>query len=210
MNFYPARFPKIFRLFFKSLVYNIPNENNRIFLTFDDGPTPEITHWVIDELEKVQAKATFFCIGNNIEKHPEIIRLLLKKQHKIANHSYNHAKGWKTTTTDYMNEVRKTQKLLERFTETEKIFRPPYGRITNKQINELQKQQYKIVMWSVVSGDFSESLNIDKAINYLSKKTQKGDILVFHDSVKAFHNLKRMLPQVLQNLKDRGFVFELL
>jgi peptidoglycan/xylan/chitin deacetylase (PgdA/CDA1 family) len=210
MNFYPTKFPFFFRRLFTSLHYDLPNNNRKIYLTFDDGPTPEITQWVMNELDKVQAKATFFCIGNNVVKYPEIVTKLLQKGHQIANHSYNHAKGWNTTVADYIAEISKTEKLLQEFTKTKKLFRPPYGRITRKQINEMQALDYHIIMWTIVVGDFSQGLNPKKAIDYLSQKTQAGSILVFHDSVKAFPKLKQILPEVLQNLKNAGFVFDTL
>jgi peptidoglycan/xylan/chitin deacetylase (PgdA/CDA1 family) len=210
MNFYPTKFPFFFRRLITSLHYDLPNNARKIYLTFDDGPTPEITQWVINELDKVQAKATFFCIGNNVEKYPEIVTNLLQKGHQIANHSYNHVKGWNTTVADYIAEITKTEKLLLQFTKTKKLFRPPYGRITHKQIKEVQALDYHIIMWTIVVGDFSQGLNPKKAIDYLSQKTQAGSILVFHDSVKAFPKLKQILPEVLQNLKNAGFVFDTL
>jgi len=210
MNFYPTKFPFFFRRLFPSLIYDVPNNEQKIYLTFDDGPTPDITNWVLNELEKVQAKATFFCIGNNIEKHPNIVKNLVEKGHQIANHSYNHAKGWGTSATDYIDELIQTEKLLQQFSDTKNLFRPPYGRITRKQIKEVQSLGHKIIMWTIVVGDFSKELDTQKAIDYLTKKTQSGSILVFHDSVKAFPKLQKILPQVLYNLKNRGFEFEVL
>ncbi len=210
MNFYPTKFPFFFKKLLPTLIYDIPNNKQKIYLTFDDGPTPKITDWVLNELDKVQAKATFFCIGNNIAKHPNIVSNLVDKGHQIANHSYNHAKGWGTSATDYIEELIQTEKLLQQFSESKKLFRPPYGRITRKQIKEVQSLGHKIIMWTIVVGDFSKELNTQKAIDYLTNKTQTGSILVFHDSVKAFPQLKEVLPTVLQNLKNRGFEFEVL
>jgi peptidoglycan/xylan/chitin deacetylase (PgdA/CDA1 family) len=211
MNFYPVKFPYFFQLLFPSLkYYHKTGASKIVYLTFDDGPTPEITEWVLKQLDLYQAKATFFCIGKNILEHKDIVHQVFLKGHKIANHSFNHLKGWGTKSKDYLNNVLKTDSLLNDIGYHSKLFRPPYGRITFKQIKLLQKNNFDIVMWTSVVGDFSQTLNTDRAIKYLLKKTQPGHILVFHDSLKAEKQLKAILPSVLEGLSKKGYIFKTL
>ena len=210
MNFYPLRFPAVFQKAFPSLRYRKDAHVNSVYLTFDDGPTDEVTEWVLNELDKYNAKATFFCIGKNIEKHPGIFKRIIAKNHKIGNHSYQHDKGWKTQNDTYLKSVMQTEKIIESFHPSSKLFRPPYGRIKMKQIKVLQAKGIQIVMWTSISGDFSQNLDAEKVVRKLSQKTKAGDILVFHDSLKAEHNLKAILPQLLQNLSEKGLHFDVL
>jgi len=208
MNIYPLKFPRFIQYIFTSLIYGISTNKPVVYLTFDDGPTPEITNWVIKELREYQAKATFFCVGNNIKKHPNIVKEIVSEGHLIANHTYQHVKGWQANNNDYFEEVLQTEELIETYINSKKLFRPPHGQIKRTQIKILQKSGFKIVMWRIIVGDFSSNLDIQKSIKFLTKKTKKGDILVFHDSLKAAENLKKILPEVLKNLQERGVVFE--
>lgn len=199
-----AKTPNAIKRTLRSLVWNIPNKTNTIYLTFDDGPTPEITEWVLNELEKHQIPATFFVVGNNVEKHPEIVKAILAKGHKIGNHTQHHLNGWKSKTANYLADVAKCQDLVK-----SKLFRPPYGRIKNTQIRKL-KLAYDIIMWDVLSGDFDQKITPETCVNNVLVNTVPGSIIVFHDSVKAEKNLKASLPIILTELKAKGFQFAII
>lgn len=187
-----------------------------IYLTFDDGPTPEITEFVLNELKKYNAKATFFCIGKNIKNHPEIFSKIIKEGHEIGNHTQNHLNGWKNNTTKYLENVlecknvidKQTQNNSELKTKNLKLFRPPYGRVKRKQANALIKKGYKIIMWSVLSGDFDTKISKEKCLQNVLKHTSNGSIVVFHDSVKAAEKVKYVLPKVLDYFTRKGYEFK--
>ena len=192
-----------------NFVWSIPNKDNIIYLTFDDGPTPTITEWVLQELNKYQAKATFFCIGNNIEKHPDIFEKVITKGHTIGNHTFNHLNGWKTSTEDYLEDVLLCQSAIGyQLSAVSYFFRPPYGKIKPSQAKKLRQLGYKIIMWDVLSADFDEKISPEKCLENVLNNVESGSILVFHDSVKAFPNLEFTLPKVLKILTEKGFVFE--
>ena len=176
-----------------------------VYLTFDDGPIPEVTPWVLQQLKQYEAKATFFCIGKNVKANLDIFHEIEKNGHRVGNHTFNHFNGWKTDFADYLQNVEDCSRLVN-----SNLFRPPYGRIKRKQAKALQQKGFQIVMWSVLSGDFDENLSKEKCLENVLKYVKDGDIVVFHDSVKAFRLLKYVLPRVLQELKERGFVFEVL
>ena len=186
---------------FPSLVWDIPNNTKTIYLTFDDGPTPEITSWVLETLKKHEIKATFFVVGDNVKKYPEIYQQLIYEGHAIGNHTYNHLNGWKTKSSAYLQNINKCAELVG-----SNLFRPPYGRIKNTQIKKL-KQDYKIIMWDVLSGDFDANLSLAKCAENVINNTKAGSIIVFHDSVKAEKNLKHALPKAIEFLKEQGFTF---
>ena len=207
MNLYPLTFPSIFQKVFPSLLYQKPNSKNKIFLTFDDGPTEIITDWVLQELKKYNAKATFFCIGQKIKRNPDIFQRVIDQGHQIGNHTYQHIKGWKSDVNSYVASAIDTEEMITPRRPSSKLFRPPYGKIKMKQIKSLQDLGFKIVMWTSISGDFSRNLNTDKVIKKLSNNTKTGDVLVFHDSTKASANLKVILPDLLKGLSKKGFEF---
>lgn len=198
---YLTKTPLAIKKSFPSLVWDIPNETKTIYLTFDDGPTPEITTWVLETLKKHEIKATFFVVGENVKKHPEIYQQLINEGHAIGNHTYNHLNGWKTKSSDYLQNIEKCAELVD-----SNLFRPPYGRIKNTQIRKL-KQDYKIIMWDVLSGDFDANLSPAKCAENVINNTKAGSIIVFHDSVKAEKNLKYALPKAIEFLKEQGFTF---
>jgi len=210
-----AKIPKIFSFLFPNFIWQIPNAENKIYLTFDDGPIPEITEFVLDELNKHNAKATFFCIGDNIRKHPHIYTKIIENNHSVGNHTFNHLKGWNTSLEEYLENTNLCEEQFEKSSNLEpqtlnlkpKLFRPPYGRITASQAKALRKLGYKIIMWNVLSVDYSQSISPEKCIENVLKNTKSGSIIVFHDSVKAFPNLKIALPIVLKDLSQKGFVF---
>ncbi|MFZ4105335.1 polysaccharide deacetylase family protein [Flavobacterium sp.] len=192
---------------FSNYVWDIPNNENKVYLTFDDGPTPEITQWTLNQLKKYNAKATFFCIGNNIQKYPELLMEVIKEEHSIGNHTYNHLKGWKTNTQEYIENTKLFDKEYSKLTnESCKLFRPPYGKIKPSQSKILRKMGYKIIMWDVLSVDFDATITPEQCLENVLKNIIPGSIIVFHDSVKAYSNLEYVLPRTLDFLKQKGFI----
>ena len=196
---YFTRPPSIIRKLFPGLVWTIPNEKNQVFLTFDDGPDPEVTPWILDTLGKYNAKATFFCLGKNVEKYPDLFERIKKEGHAVGNHSYSHLDGWKTRNKDYFEDVEKADKLIGR-----NLFRPPYGRIKPSQIRELKKK-YKIVMWDVLSGDFDPGKKTNKRLENIIQVTKSGSIIVFHDNVTTTHDFIMEAIKYLQGYKFSKF-----
>lgn len=192
---------------FPNYIWDIPNNENKVFLTFDDGPTPEITEWTLEQLKKYEAKATFFCIGNNIQKYPEIFQKVIQQGHAIGNHTFNHLKGWKTSNDEYIMNVNLCQsEIVNRKSQIVNLFRPPYGKIKPSQSRVLRKLGYKIIMWDVLSYDFDQTITPEKCLDNVLKNVETGSIIVFHDSIKAAQNLKYVLPKTLDFLKEKGFV----
>jgi peptidoglycan/xylan/chitin deacetylase (PgdA/CDA1 family) len=204
----------IIKKIFSNYVWDVPNTENKVYLTFDDGPTPEITEWVLEELQKYNAKATFFCIGKNIEKHPDIFEKVINDGHSIGNHTFNHLNGWKTTTKEYIENSIQCEVFINQSrnckpnTEHCKLFRPPYGKIKALQSKKLLQLGYKIIMWDVLSADYDTTITPEKCLKNVLENATSGSIIAFHDSVKAFPNLKYALPIALKSLKEKGFVFE--
>ena len=196
---------RIIKWIFPNYVWDIPNDGQKVFLTFDDGPTPEITEWVLEQLKKYNAKATFFCIGNNIEKYPEIFQKTIAEGHAIGNHTFDHLNGWKTTTEDYIENVKLYETQNPKLV-TRNLFRPPYGKIKHSQSKILRKLGYKIIMWDVLSRDYDQSISATQCLENVLSNIETGSIIVFHDSVKAEHNLKYVLPKTLEFLKEKGFI----
>ncbi|WP_405199749.1 polysaccharide deacetylase family protein [Christiangramia sp. LLG6405-1] len=209
MSLLLPKYPTVLKLLYPKRISRIQDEN-AIYLTFDDGPIPEITPWVLNLLEEYSAKATFFCIGENVEKHPEIFRNILEKGHCVGNHTYNHLNGWKTGKIDYIENTQKTQQefTANKFFPKTKFFRPPYGKIMNAQARELMEQDYKIVMWDVISGDYDHSISAEKCYRNVINNAVDGSTIVFHDSEKAFKNLREVLPRVMRYYAEKGFSFK--
>lgn len=201
MRFYKT--PWFARVLYPSMTWSIPSED-KIYLTFDDGPHPVVTPWVLDQLEKFQAKATFFCIGRNIENHMDLAHEIVNRRHVIGNHTHNHLRGWRTADEDYIKDVEKCKKSISGFS-GRKLFRPPYGRVKRSQARKLTN--YKLIMWSHLSWDFDQSLDTNRSIRKL-KKAKSGSIVVFHDSQKAFQNLQIILPEILKHFHDQGMQFD--
>lgn len=204
--------PRILQWFYPKRIWAFSNSAKEVFLTFDDGPHPEITPWVLDALKTYNAKATFFCIGDNVEKYPEVFRSIIREGHTIGNHTYHHLNGWKTETSTYVNNVQKAQHTLETHGTIGKsskikgdLFRPPYGKMTGRQAKILQKQGYRIVMWNLISYDFDSTLTEEKCLNNVLSNSKDGSIVIFHDSLKAEKNLRYALPRVLEHLRSKGY-----
>jgi peptidoglycan/xylan/chitin deacetylase (PgdA/CDA1 family) len=204
---YLIKSPLLLKWYYPSLLWNKSRTEKVIYLTFDDGPIPNVTDFVLKTLKVFNAKATFFCIGDNIVKHPAVFERVKNDGHAIGNHTFNHLKGWKTDNETYLQNTLKCQEL----TQTD-LFRPPYGRIKKSQISNLKSQipGLKIVMWDVLSGDFDTQLSPEKCYQNVIKHTANGSIIVFHDSLKAFDRLSYALPKVLAYFSEKGFTFSTL
>jgi peptidoglycan/xylan/chitin deacetylase (PgdA/CDA1 family) len=189
---------------FHNYVWDIPNNENKVYLTFDDGPTPEVTEWTLNQLKKYDVKATFFCIGKNIEKYPTIFTKVINDGHAIGNHTFNHLKGWECSTENYINDVKLCQFAIHN-SQFHNLFRPPYGKIKKSQATAIRKLGYKIIMWDVLSADYNQSVLPEQCLENVLKNVTTGSIIVFHDSVKAFANLEYALPKTLEFLKKKGF-----
>jgi peptidoglycan/xylan/chitin deacetylase (PgdA/CDA1 family) len=211
MKVYNIKTPQIIKRLFSNQVWDIPNKENKIYLTFDDGPTPEITEWVLGILKENNIKATFFCIGNNIEKYPDIFNNVINNGHRIGNHTFNHKNGWKTTNVDYLQNIKLCQsEILNQKSEILNLFRPPYGKIKPSQSKRLRKLGYKIIMWDILTADFDKKTSKEKCLENATQKVTSGSIIVFHDSVKAYKNLEYALPKAIQILKEKGFMFDVI
>jgi len=213
MNFYYIKTHSLIKWLFKNYVWDIPNHENKIYLTFDDGPTPEITDWTLAQLKKHDAKATFFCIGNNIKNHPDIFNRAIQDGHAIGNHTYNHLNGWKTKKEEYLDNISLCNEQIRKssiLNIQSLLFRPPYGKIKPSQTAALRKLGYKIIMWDVVSADFDQSISKEKCLSNVISNIKPGSIIVFHDSVKSFKNLEYVLPKTLDFIKEKGFKCEVI
>lgn len=177
-------------------------EQATLYLTFDDGPHPSITPWVLEMLKRFNAKATFFCVGDNVRKYPEVYAQILREGHHTGNHTYNHLDGWKSEKDDYLANIETCGKLVQ-----SDLFRPPYGKISPAQVLHLKSQNYKVIMWSVLSRDFEADLNQEECLAILKASSRDGSILLFHDSIKAQKNLEFLLPAVLAHFSSRDFQF---
>lgn len=204
---YLIKSPLLLKWYYPSLLWNKSRTEKVIYLTFDDGPIPNVTDFVLKTLKVFNAKATFFCIGDNIAKYPEVFERVKTDGHAIGNHTFNHLKGWKTDDKTYLQNALKCQELTQTH-----LFRPPYGRIRKSQISNLRSQisNLNIVMWDVLSGDFDINLSPDKCYQNVIKHTENGSIIVFHDSLKAFDRLAYALPKVLAYFTEKGFTFSTL
>ena len=193
--------PKIIRKFFSSLTWNFECKENakNVFITFDDGPTSDITYWILDTLDRYDAKATFFCLGKNIEQYSQQYQEIVKKGHVVGNHTYSHMRGWSVSTADYLEDID-----LANDTIGSNLFRPPYGRITIQQINRVS-ERYNIIMWDVLSMDYSKLTSPKKCLRNVIDNVRGGSIVVFHDSIKSEENMKYVLPRMLEYLKDNGY-----
>jgi peptidoglycan/xylan/chitin deacetylase (PgdA/CDA1 family) len=205
--------PKIITGLFHSLEWSMPvSLQKKIYLSFDDGPTPSITNFVLNELEKVNAKATFFCIGKNIANEPGLFKEIIAAKHGIGNHTQNHANGWKTSTVNYLQEIENCENNITAqgyLHDGKPLFRPPYGKITKSQINAI-KTQYRILMWSILAYDWLPEKNENQCLKNVSTHLKNDAIIVMHDSVKASLNIKKTLQPLLQIIKDKGYEFGLI
>jgi len=198
--------PFLLKLFYSGYVWHIPTVEKKIFLTFDDGPIPGITESVIKTLSEFDAKATFFCIGDNVRKHPDIFQQLISAGHSIGNHTFNHLNGWRTEDQIYIENFEQCERQLNLDTT---LFRPPYGRIRKSQARLLPSTK-KVIMWDVLSGDFSQEIKPEICLRKTIKHTRSGSIVLFHDSIKASKNMLYTLPRFLKHFSELGYHFEAL
>lgn len=207
---YFIKTPSIIKRMFPKLTWDVHSNNKTIYLTFDDGPTPEITDWVLNQLKVYNAKATFFCIGKNITNQPILLQKINNEGHTIGNHTNHHLNNWKVSHKTYIEDVEQTQEILKQHlgSTSNQLFRPPYGKIKLKSAKKLLSKGYKIIMWDVLSADFDQSITPEKCLENTLKNTTDGSIVIFHDSVKAFENLKFVLPKTLDHFSKKGFTFE--
>lgn len=212
MKPYFIQTPILFKFLFKNWVWRLSSKEKVLYLTFDDGPTPEITEWTLNELKKYKAKATFFCIGKNIGEHPEIFQKIIEENHAVGNHTNNHLNGWKTKTAAYLQNIEESEKYFEEYetkrANDQKLFRPPYGRLSFSQSKKIRKMGYKIIMWDVLSADFDPKTSNEKCLENVIRNIENGSIIVFHDSIKASEKLKFVLPKVLEYYSYKGFDFK--
>ncbi len=206
---YLVKTPFWLRWLYPSLTWRMPANEKTIYLTFDDGPIPVVTPFVLETLKKFGARATFFCIGDNVRKYPEIYRQLTREGHRTGNHTYNHLKGWDTPTGQYLENVRLCHSLVD-----SNLFRPPYGRGRRRQYDQLmagigpERTQFRIIMWDVLSGDFDVNLSPEGCLENVIRHAGSGSIVVFHDSLKAFGRLEYALPRALEYWHSRGYAFK--
>lgn len=213
MKLYPIKTPNLIQRLYPNYLWRFSSFNKEIYLTFDDGPTPEVTDFVLNQLDKYQAKATFFCIGKNILKHPDINLRIIQQGHKIGNHTNSHLNGWKTQRTAYKNDVLKADEIIENTVSitqktSTKLFRPPYGKIKVMQALDLQKNGFKIVLWDVLSADFDIKTSNEDCLDNIINNTKEGSIVVLHDSKKAENKIKFALPKVLEYYTKKRYVFK--
>ena len=194
--------PKAIRVFYPSFVWNIKDKYPSVYLTFDDGPVPGVTDWVLDTLKDFNIPATFFCVGDNIDKHPVLFSRILEEGHGIGNHTNNHLDGWSSKSDLYIQNIDKCEYKLPE----QSLFRPPHGRINLKSKKHIQSR-YKVIMWDILAGDYRKNIKPKMAVQNCIQKLEYGSIVLFHDSKKAEKNMKAMLPLFLEQTMKLGFQF---
>lgn len=199
--------PETLQRIFSSFIWKKPQTTPTIYLTFDDGPIPELTPFVLDLLDKYQAKATFFCVGDNIRKNSTIFQEILNKGHQIGNHTYHHLNAWKTDKKTYLEDINLCKQEIEKFQVKSDLFRPPYGKLSFNIRKEILSSEHQIVMWDVLSYDFDATITPENCLRNSIKYTQNGSLIVFHDNIKATKNLEYTLPRYLEHFKSKGFTF---
>lgn len=197
--------PILYRLLFPGAFWRKPVEGEKtVYLTFDDGPIPEITPWVLDVLDKYAVKATFFCVGDNVRKYPEIYKMILDRGHRVGNHTFNHVQGIRKFSKRYLHNTQLASEYID-----SDLFRPPHGHMRIPQFFTLRRY-YKIIMWDVVTRDYSKHMTPEQVLDNVKKYTRDGSIIVFHDSLKAEKNMKYALPKSIEWLKEQGYTFKLI
>ena len=196
--------PRIYRRLFPGTIWRIPapkDQPTSVYLTFDDGPIPEMTPWILETLDKYNIKATFFCVGDNVRQHPELYNRLLEKGHRTGNHTYNHVQGIRCRSRNYIRNTLKAMQYID-----SKLFRPPHGHMRLPQLFRL-RTLFRIVMWDVVTRDYSPYMTAKGVLNNVKKYTRNGSIIVFHDSLKAKGRIEEALPQAIEWLLKEGYQF---
>jgi peptidoglycan-N-acetylglucosamine deacetylase len=203
--FYFISTPWLIKKANQQCIWDIPSKEKTLYLTFDDGPDPVVTPFVLDQLKAYNASATFFCLGKNVEQAPDVYQRIIEERHGVGNHTYSHLNGWKTDDEQYLDDILKAKEVID-----SNLFRPPYGRITPFQLKLLQGDNVnlKAVMWSVLSGDFDNKISSEDCYINVGRNVVPGRIVVFHDSKKAFAKLQYALPLVLEHFSKQGYKFE--
>jgi peptidoglycan/xylan/chitin deacetylase (PgdA/CDA1 family) len=201
---YFVKTPSLLKPLAKDLLWHMPATEREVYFTFDDGPTLGVTEAALDLLKRYNAKATFFCLGKNVEAHPELFSRMLSEGHAVGNHTYDHPEGWKTAQIAYLRNIIRAKKSID-----STLFRPPYGRITPAQVNAL-KNRFRLVMWDVLSADFDTANSPEKCYENVVNNVTPGSIVVFHDSVKARANMLFSLERSLDHLSREGYIFRAL
>jgi peptidoglycan/xylan/chitin deacetylase (PgdA/CDA1 family) len=205
--FYFVKTPGWLKRIYDSYIWSIPVNDKILYLTFDDGPHPEATPFVLKELKKHNALATFFCIGKNVVSYPGIYKQIINEGHSVGNHTYNHLNGWKTSNADYLKDIALASNEID-----SDLFRPPYGRITSFQAKNLKPvmkgKEPKVIMWDVLSGDFDIDCTSQQCLANVLLASVSGSIVVFHDSEKAFPKLAYTLPRILNHFSEKGYLFK--
>ena len=196
--------PQLVKWCYNNVLWRENSDEKCIYLTFDDGPIPEVTPQVLDILDKFGVKATFFCVGDNVRKHPKTYAEVLKRGHSVGNHTFNHLKGFSTKNADYIQNVRKASEYIN-----SALLRPPHGQITPKQI-KLLSDEYKIVMWDIITYDYDKTFSADGIMKIIRKRSKNGSIVVFHDSIKSEKNVLETLPQALQFWKEKEYALRVI
>ena len=194
--------PFILKHLFNGFLWDIPSKEKKLYLTFDDGPHSELTPWIINLLNKYHAKATFFLVGKNALKYPDLYQLYLKNGHRLGNHTFQHLKAWSNKKTEHLNDIAKCAKIVE-----SDLFRPPHGQVKLTAIKEIKKK-YRIVMWDVLSWDFDEKIEAKECLLNVTENAKEGSIIVFHENEKAKKNLQYALPEILEHFSKLGYTFE--
>ncbi len=201
---YLSKTPTFIQKLFPNFVWRIPDAKGKLYLSFDDGPIPEVTPWVLDTLAQYDAKASFFCVGDNVDRHPDIYARILEDGHTVGSHTQNHLSGWKSENLEYFLNARKCARRVN-----SSLFRPPYGKLTRSQAQFLQRH-YTIVMWDVLSGDFDAEISAEKCLKNIITSATDGSIIVLHDSLKTADKLREILPTILEHFIALGYSFETL
>ncbi len=190
---------KLFSKIFRQATWQEDESKNEVFITFDDGPIPEVTPWVLDEADKWNAKLTFFCVGDNVRKHPDVFAEVIKRGHAVGNHTFNHLRGWACDKETYFKNIDKATELIQ-----SQYFRPPHGQIYPKYQKELKERFKKIVMWSLLTYDYDQKKSGEQVFRTVKRHLQPGSIIVFHDSLKAEKRMRYAFPKTLELIAERG------
>jgi peptidoglycan/xylan/chitin deacetylase (PgdA/CDA1 family) len=199
-----TKIPTWLQVYNRHIYWKVEGNEKNVYLSFDDGPHPTVTPLVLDLLQKHEVKANFFCVGQQVEQHPQIYQRILNEGHVVGNHSYSHPNGWKLSAGDYIEDVDRASHLIH-----SPLFRPPYGRLTPLQFKLLRKK-YRIVMWDILTMDYDASVSDERVIWNATRQTSPGSILVMHDHEKTVNRMQRILPPILSGLKSQGWQFKLL